>query len=294
MIVNLKNLRTLNTGFSAAFAAGFGSAPADILPAMETRSATREQEYGWLGQWPGLREWVGERVLRGIAQHGYVIRNRKFESTVEVLRDDIEDDQFGVYGPMFRELGRAAAAHPAEIVYKTLLDGFETVCYDGQYFFDTDHPVDGRSVSNHGGGSGTAWFLLDLSRAVRPIIFQRRRDYEIEMMNDPRDERTFMRDTWRYGVSARVNAGYGLWQLAYGSKDDLSAANYEKARAALMGMKGDEGRPLGCMPTHLAVPPGLEGKALEILNAERGANGATNVWKGTAKPHVTPWLAAAA
>lgn len=293
MIVSQRSLQTLHRGFSAAFRDGFGSAAPDTLPAMDVRSTTSEEEYGWLGQWPGMREWVGERVLRGVAQHGYVIRNRKFETTVEVLRDDIEDDRFGVYGPMFRELGRAAAAHPAEIVYGALKDGFETVCYDGQYFFDTDHPVGGKSVSNSGGGAGTAWFLLDLSRTIRPIIFQRRRDYEIEALIDPRDERAFMRDAFVYGVSARVNAGYGLWQLAYGSKQELTAANYGAARAALLGASGDEGRPLGCMPTHLVVPPALEEKALEILNAERDAAGATNVWKGTAKPHVTPWLAAA-
>lgn len=293
MIVNQGNLQTLYRGFSAAFHAGFGSAPPDIEVAMEVRSEAREEEYGWLGQWPGLREWVGERALRGIVQHGYTIRNRKFESTVEVRRDDVRDDRYGVYGPMFTELGRAAAAHPAEIVYAALKKGFEATCYDGQYFFDTDHPVQGKSVSNDGGGAGTAWFLLDLSRAIRPIIFQRRRNYEIEMMNAANDEHVFMRDTYRYGVSARVNAGYGLWQLAYGSKQDLTAANYAAARAAILGVKGDQGRPLGCMPTHLVVPPALEGKALEILNAERDTNGKTNVWKGTAKAHVTPWLAAA-
>lgn len=293
MIVNQGNLQTLYRGFSAAFHAGFGSARADTEVAMETRSTTREEEYGWLGQWPGLREWVGERALRGIKQHGYTIRNRKFESTVEVRRDDVADDRYGVYGPMFTELGRAAAAHPAEIVYETLAAGFKTTCYDGQYFFDTDHPVEGRSVSNDGGGNGAAWFLLDLSRAVKPIIFQRRRDYEIEMMNTANDEHVFMRDMYRYGVSARVNAGYGLWQLAYGSKQALTAANYGAARAAILGVKGDQGRPLGCVPTHLVVPPALEEKALEILNAERDVNGKTNVWKGTAKAHVTPWLAAA-
>ena len=38
--------------------------------------------------------------------------------------------------------------------------GFTSLCYDGQYFFDTDHPVGPNespaSVSNHGGGAGTA------------------------------------------------------------------------------------------------------------------------------------------
>ena len=147
------------------------------------------------------------------------------------------------------------------------------------------------SVSNDGGGAGTGWYLLDCSRMIKPIIFQRRRDYDLRRMDMRDDEHVFMRDQYRYGVDARVNAGYGLWQLAYGSKQALSAANYEAARVAIMGVMGDEDRPMGCMPTHLVVPPALEHEGLELLNAERLANGSTNVYRGTAKLIVSPWLA---
>ena len=92
-------------------------------------------------------------------------------------------------------------------------------------------------------------------------------------------------------MNARGNVGFGFWQFAWGSKQTLNATNYEAARAALMGMKGDHGRPLGINPRLLVVPPSLEGAAMEILNAERDASGATNVWKGTAELMVVPWLA---
>ena len=292
MIINSGNLQTLYRGFNAAFREGFGQAAPDHDPlTLDVTSMTRTEEYGWLGQVPGLREWVGERVVRGIREHGYSIRNKKFESTIEVSRDDIEDDRYGVYSPLFAELGRAGAAHPCEMVFAQLKNGFSTLCYDGQYFFDTDHPDNkGGSVSNTGGGNATAWFLLDCSRMIKPIIFQRRRDYDLRRMDTRDDEHAFMRDAYRYGVDARVNAGYGLWQLAYGSKQTLNAANYKAARKALRGVKGDEGRPLGVMPTHLVVPSSLEGEALELLNAERNAAGATNVWRNTAKLIVTSWL----
>ncbi len=292
MIVNAGNLDILYRGFSAAFREGFGQAEPDHGPvSMAVPSTTREQSYGWLGQWPGLREWVGERVLRGIAAHGYAVRNRKFESTVEVQRDDIEDDQYGVYGPMFAELGRASATHPCELVWGLLKKGFATPCYDGQYFFDSDHPVRGVSVSNAGGGDGAPWFLLDCSRAVKPVVIQTRSAYELTRMDRREDEAAFMRDAYRYGVRARTNAGFGLWQLAYGSRQELTAANYAAARAALLGMKGDEGRPMGVRPTHLAVPPSLERAARKLLLSETAAGGETNEWRGTAEPVVTPWLA---
>ena len=52
-----------------------------------------------------------------------------------------------------------------------------------------------------------------------------------------------MNDEFLYGVRARVNAGFGLWQLGFGSKDALNEANYAAARAAMMGFKSDGGRP---------------------------------------------------
>lgn len=298
MIVNQTNLTTLYTGFSAAFREGFGDeAGHDHMPiTMETASTGRTTEYGWLGKVKSLEEWVGERVLQGIVQHGYSIANKKFNSGVEVDRDDIEDDEIGVYRPLFMELGRAASAHPTQLVFGLLKEGFSTACYDGQYFFDTDHPVrqpDGTvvSVSNTGGGAGTPWFLLDASRMIKPIIFQRRRDYQLRRMDDLSDEAVFSRDVFRYAVDGRCNVGFGLWQVAYGSKQTLNAASYAAARQALHEMKNDAGRPMGIRPTHLVVPPGLETAALELINAERNAAGATNVWRGTATVLQTPWLA---
>ena len=75
------------------------------------------------------------------------------------------------------------------------------------------------------------------------------------------------------------------------AEQTLNAANYATARAALQGMKGDYGRPLGIMPKLLVVPPALESAGRKILNSEYAAGGKTNEWKGTAELLVVPWLA---
>lgn len=297
MLINAANLKTAGVGFSGAYKRGLGEA-ASMLSVIATTisSTTAQQEYGWLGKMKGMREWLGDRVVNSIATHGYTIKNKDWEDTVEVDRNDIEDDNLGVYSPLFEEMGRATGAHPDELAWALLKDGFATNCYDGQYFFDTDHPVldkDGNvtSVSNSGGGAGTPWFLIDDSRALKPIIFQERKKAQFVAKDDPTDENVFRRKQFLYGVDARYNVGFGYWQFAYGSKQTLNAAAYAAARAAMQGMKGDYGRPLGLRPKLLVVPPALEEAGLEILNAERNAAGETNVWKGTAKLEVVPWLA---
>ena len=72
-------------------------------------------------------------------------------------------------------------------------------------------------VSPYLSGSPTAWYLLDTSKAVKPFIFQRRKAPVFVSKDSPDDERVFTRKEYLYGVDSRDNAGYGLWQLAYGS-----------------------------------------------------------------------------
>lgn len=299
MLVNQTALRTLFIGFNTAFQAGLATQAASQFGRVSTvvPSTTKENDYGWLGRFPNVREWIGDRVVQSIGQSSYTIRNKSYELTVGVGREDIEDDNLGIYTPMFTELGAASGAHYDQLVFALLKAGFASYCYDKQFFFDTDHPVlaaDGQtviSVANTDGGSGTPWFLIDDTRTLKPIILQKRKDWNLVRKDQETDDNVFDRKEFVYGVDARHNVGYGFWQFAWGSKQALTKANYKLARESMMAMKGDMDRPLGVRPRLLVVPPSLEGQALEIVNSERDAAGATNVYKGTAEILVCPWLA---
>ncbi len=299
MLLNAANFRSLYTAFSTAFRGGLGMAQTTYARvAMTVPSTTRTNEYGWLGQMPRIREWVGDRVIQGLSTYGYTIRNRPWELTIGVDRDDLEDDNIGIYAPLFTEMGRASAAFPDELIWPLLAAGFSTPCYDGQNFFDTDHPVldqNGQviSTSNFGGGTGAPWFLIDQSRGYKPIIWQERRAFEFVRMDAPTDEVVFDRKQYRYGVDGRFNAGFGFWQIAYGSKQTLDSAGYGAARAAMREQRGDYGRPLGLLvgaKPLLVVPSSKEAEALTLINAERDAAGATNIWRDTAEVLINPWL----
>lgn len=70
---------------------------------------------------------------------------------------------------------------------------------------------------------GTAddnWFLLDTKRPIKSLILQQRSDVPVEfaaLESASGSEAAFMRDRYYYGVRARYNVGYGLWQTAYGA-----------------------------------------------------------------------------
>lgn len=297
MIINKGNLNILHTAFKASFQGAYGGAPIDYDQlVLEVKSTTSTETYGWLGAMTRFREWLGDRVVQNLALHDYSIKNKSFENTVGVPREAIEDDQYGIYSPLMAQLGQDAKEHPAELVYALLKGGFTGKCYDGQFFFDTDHPVlgaDGQetSVSNHQGGSGTPWFLLDTTRVIRPLILQKRKPYNFVAKTAETDDNVFDRKEYVWGVDARLNVGYGLWQLAYASKQTLDPANFGAAYAAQQSLKGDNGRPLGIRPKLLVVPPSLREAALEVVKAERNAAGATNINRDVVDVLVTPWLA---
>ncbi len=293
-------LTALMTGFRSDFQRVFTATPTDWEKlATLVPSSSKSNTYGWLGQFPELREWVGDRVLKDMAAHGYSILNKLYESTVGVKRTDIEDDDIGTYKPLVSEMGRAAKVHPDRQVFALLKAALSTPCYDGQYFFDTDHPVypnvDGTgeptSVSNYQAGTGVPWFLLDCSRELKPLIFQERTKPELTSLTESKDEAVFMSDTFRFGVRYRCNVGLGFWQLAYCSKADLTTENFNAAYAAMCAFTADGGSPMGVKPTLLLCGPTLRAKALEITKATRLANGQDNINQGAVEAIVTPWLA---
>ena len=146
------------------------------------------------------------------------------------------------------------------------------------------------SVSNTGGGSGAAWYLLDTSKVVKPIIFQQRTPFKPQELTSGDSDHVFKRNELLFGVDGRCNVGYGLWQTAYASKQTLDKTALWAARANMMGFKGDNGEPLGITPNLLLVPPSLEEAARTALEAVIISN-TSNVMKGLMKVEVCPWLA---
>lgn len=301
MIVNSGNIVNLGRTFKAITLASLEAQdPKWKIIAMLVTSTTAQNDYGWLNAIPGMREWVGERVVQNLSDSGYSIKNKDFELTVGVDRNNIEDDNVGLYTPMFQQLGYAVAYSPDEIIFDLLRRGFEERCYDGRTFFAANHPVGKKTFSNvsnkkltrteyrtalatmrsqtneagrplrsflrkpkllvgpmlestaieivgvqtlpNGGANpdfntaeievvpefvGEAanfWVLADTSQPIKPLILQRRKEPEFVPKDNPRDDNVFNQRQFVYGFDDRKNAGFGLWQLAFGSTGEVAGA----------------------------------------------------------------------
>lgn len=297
MIVNVKNVRQVFVNLKATYQKAFEQTPSDWKKvAMVVPSTSKENDYSWLSRFPKMREWIGDKVIKALEAFNYTIRNKDWEATIELDRNDMEDDQILGLAVQAQGAGQSAAELPADIVFALLSNGFTNLCYDGQPFFDTDHFVAGKSVSNKGTKklnvtsydaakasygaartamrqfkddegaslkvrpsilvvppaleddanylmtadrfpdntpnpykgsaevlvvpeltSDSAWFLLDTTRPVKPLVYQERKKPEFVEQTDYNNDNVFMRKKFHFGAEARANGGYGFWQMAYGS-----------------------------------------------------------------------------
>lgn len=149
MLINKSNLSQIYRNLNAAFQMAFEAAPKqwDKI-AMRIGSTSSRNDYSWVQYFPKMREWIGDKVVKALAGQNYVIPNKDFEATIEVDRNDIEDDQLGIYLPQVQMAGYSAMQLPDEIVFDLLNKGFVNKCYDGKPFFASDHPVGELEVSN--------------------------------------------------------------------------------------------------------------------------------------------------
>lgn len=121
-----------------ALAANAGAAWIDQVSNYFNSDQASEQ-YAWLGMPPALREWIGGRNAKGFSQNGITIENKHFESTIEIALRDLRRDKTGQIRARMAELAQRGQSHFAALLSTLIVNGPSTVCYDGQYFFDTDH-----------------------------------------------------------------------------------------------------------------------------------------------------------
>jgi phage major head subunit gpT-like protein len=148
----------INTGLTtSALKGNFFSALKSATPvwkqlATVVRSNAQTENYRWLGTVPQMRPWGTGRLARGLRSESYSVENQKYESTIEVDRDELADDQLGQIVVRVRELARRAVTHPDKLLADMLANGSTPgyMSYDGKTFFSDSHQSgDNAAQSNN-------------------------------------------------------------------------------------------------------------------------------------------------
>lgn len=151
MLITKAAIQQLQVGFSSIYRQGWNiTEPKLVGLATVVPSSTRTNTYGWMGRLLKMRKWDGPRVIQNLNTFSYQLENDPYELTVGVDRDDIEDDQLGVYNPLFEELGRNAKKWPDQVLKTALQAGTTNLGFDGVAFFGSTHPLNpaGNQANN--------------------------------------------------------------------------------------------------------------------------------------------------
>ncbi len=106
-------------------------------------STSASEKYGWLGDLPGVREWVGDKSLSGLADYDYEIKNKDWYDGFSIDRNEIKDEKIAAIGPRVETLAQSLASFPWELVTDLLINGTTGLAYDGAAFFSN------RSVNDN-------------------------------------------------------------------------------------------------------------------------------------------------
>jgi phage major head subunit gpT-like protein len=157
MIVNASTISAIFTNFVAIFNKWAQSAkPQWQETAMLVPTTGLDGSYDWLDVFPKMREWVGDKVVKALKAHHFSIVNKEWETTIAVPKKYIETNQLGLFSNAVGQQGFASAQLPDEIISTLKNNAFAAasgLAYDGQYYYDSDHPVTNEygvsaSVSN--------------------------------------------------------------------------------------------------------------------------------------------------
>lgn len=142
--------RLLKSGLQTVFQKGFDSITTTYQDyTTKVPSTKSSEEYGWLGDTPELREWAGERLPKALREFGFVLKNKKYEASIRVDQDAIDDDQYGQIVMRVNQMGSGSRRSLDKQFFAVVQAGRTSLCYDGQNFFDTDHQEGNSGIQSN-------------------------------------------------------------------------------------------------------------------------------------------------
>ena len=108
-------------------------------------SKSDSEDYSWLTNCPGMREFVAEREIKALSENTYSIKNKTWEATLGIERTVLEDDKYGQIKLRVNDLAHQVVKHKNKLVFETLVNGVTNLCIDGKPFFSSSHKYTGKS-----------------------------------------------------------------------------------------------------------------------------------------------------
>ena len=159
MVVQTEIVEALRTRVHALYAQ-IHEEYTPIWPAYVTEITGAEtvNKMDWFGAMPIMREVKGPIDIGKVHHHDYTITVGRQGVGILVELKMLYHNRLDQVGLMLRDFFARTVTYEDRVCAQTLSAGFSTTCFDGQYFYDSDHSWgDSGTVSN----VGTAAFSAD-------------------------------------------------------------------------------------------------------------------------------------
>jgi phage major head subunit gpT-like protein len=130
---------------------------------MRTTTDQAEEKYPFLGSVPVMQEWLAERNVARLRSDMFTVRNVHYESSIQFSKSELRRDKTGQIDIRVNEHVQRAQNHWNSLVTSLIVGGESSACYDGQFFFDTDHP------NNGSGGTQSNDISVDISALTAAV-----------------------------------------------------------------------------------------------------------------------------
>lgn len=119
----------------------------------EIESTGSAEVYTLMDTLGDVREWIGDRQWTELSKLTYTVTNKKYEFTLAVEREAIEDDKSGQLNDTIQRNAILFSSWKARTAAACLASGFNTgtygACIDGKAYFANDHPCfNGDTLDN--------------------------------------------------------------------------------------------------------------------------------------------------
>lgn len=104
-------------------------------------STSDAEDYAWLGALPAMRLFKDERVLKDLKEYHYNLINEKYEATLGIDVDAINDSKYGQIEIRVRGLAQEVVRYKEYLVMSAVNNGATNLAYDNTAFFDGSRTI---------------------------------------------------------------------------------------------------------------------------------------------------------
>lgn len=177
---------------------------------MNVTSDQESETYRWLAALPAMREWLGGRNVNRLEVHEQIIRNKRWEASLQVSREELRRDKTDQIQLRINELAARASQHWGKLLTDLVEAGTTTTAYDGANFFSDSHTEGDQGSQDNLLTSDVGTPALPTAAEMETAIFQalesllKFKDAGGEPMNQSLSELTIMVPVNMFGAANRA------------------------------------------------------------------------------------------